>query len=170
MSSIGSPYIVRWTFGPFQFRNRPRQATPVSIRNEPPNRRTTFRTVRSSAGSRVEMRTASAPNTRAVKATWVVTRLSRAGRCPNRRTLITGLPLRLNELHLLEEPEGVGTGRAELLLDLPGRLPARGDFLEHLALDLRIDRAENRNQFGDLAHYLDAIQRNPRARYPAVPL
>src|SRR5437899_1574871 len=82
----------------------------------------------------------------------------------------TGLPLRLHELHLLEEPEGVGAGPPELLLDLPGRLPTGGDFLEHLALDLRVDRAENRNQFGDLAHNLDAIQRNPRARYPVWPL
>ena len=89
-SSIGRPYIVRWTFGPCHSRKVCRQGTPVSIRNEPPNRRTTLRTVRSSAGSRVETRTPSAPKTRAVKATWVVTRLSRAGRCPSRSTVING--------------------------------------------------------------------------------
>ena len=81
-----------------------------------------------------------------------------------------GLPFRLHELHLLEEPEGVGARRTEFFFDLAGGLPARGNLLEHLALDLGVDRAQNRNEFGDLAHNLDAIQIDRRARYPGVPL
>src|SRR5205823_3196360 len=59
------------------------------IRKVPPKRRTTPRIDRSRPGSRVDTSTASAPNARAVRATWVVTRLSRAGRWPSRRTVIT---------------------------------------------------------------------------------
>ena len=81
-----------------------------------------------------------------------------------------GLPFRLHEFHLLEEPEGVGARCAELFLDLAGRLPTRRDLLEDLALDLGIDRAKNGNEFGDFANHLDAIQIDRRARYPVAPL
>src|SRR2546428_971101 len=87
-SSRGSPYIVRCTIGPSHPRRVSRHGTPVRTSKGPPNLAVTERSPRSNPLSLVETRTASAPNARAVRATWVVTRLSRAGRWPSRRTAI----------------------------------------------------------------------------------
>src|SRR5437879_13158864 len=87
-----------------------------------------------------------------------------------RRGRRTSLPFRLDELHLLEEPEGIRPLGAELLLDLPHGLPARGDVLEHFALHVAVHGSEDRDEFSYLAHNLDSIHFNRRCRYLAARL
>src|SRR5436309_1197357 len=99
---------------------------------------------RSRARSFVETRMASAPNDRVVRLV--------------RGRGATGRPLRLYELQLLEEPDGVRPFRPEFRLDLPHGHPARRNLLESLRFDVAVNRAENWDEFGDFANDLDSIQ------------
>src|SRR5579871_64894 len=89
-SASGSPYIVRWTTRPSKFRITDLQSSVPSTRNGPPQLSATSATRRARSGSGGWRNIRSAPNARAARATWVVSRGSRPGRCPTRRTETAG--------------------------------------------------------------------------------